>query len=1130
MLVAATVPSGHHALAGLAPRPAQLELELRTMAGPGAVLARGDDGGTVRFVGGARPLSPPDDGDPAAIAEAFVERYGTVFTGDDAGELAPVDVGRTSDGGAAVRFQQQIDGVPVFAGELVVRVDGSGRVRSASGETVPASAQPGAVDTSPDVSAATAIDVARRVTARDDARSVDTLTTDTPALSVYEPSMIGAPGAPSARLTWVVEVRSTAGDLARTVVIDAHTAAVVLTYSELRAADSQVCDNADVPRASVALATCPSGSQSVARSDATGPSAVVAVERTYTLTKAALAFYASLGRNSIDGAGMVVRSTARFCLTSCPFRNAFWDGSQLVFGTGFSLADDVVGHELTHGVTQYESNLLPYAESGAIDESLSDVFGELFDQSYDGPADDDSAGVAWLVGEDLPSGMLRDMEDPTSLGDPDRMTSPLYVGNPSDQYGIHSNSGIDNKAAFLIAAGGTFNGRTITGIGNAKTAFVYYELQTSVLTPGADHADLFRAFPQACTNLIGQHGIVAADCASVSAAVAATEMDLAPTVTGARLRAAECPSGQVRTSTLFTDTMESSTSWTFTATGTSSAWQYTQDTSQSGTTALAGPDPATRATVTATMATPVLVPHGDTYMRFDHSFSFDTSGSFPTQQFWDGGFVRYSADNASFRDITTVTGVAALNGYNATLRTTGQGNDSVDAGKLAFSGYSPGYQQTRFDLGALAGQAVRLQFAVSTDSLAEDSGWAVDDVEIYTCGTAAPPAATPTGFVASSPSRVFDTRPGESPNALRQVDTTPVVPTAPLDVTMTGLAGGVTPATGVGAVSLNVTVTAPTADGFVTVYPCGTRTLVASVNFTAGQTVANAVIAPVSAAGHVCFFTSAPTDLVVDINGWFAGTDTFRAVGPQRVFDTRPGESPNALVAVSTTPVLPAAPLDVVVAGLSGGVTPATGVGAVSLNLTVTAPAADGFVTVYPCSDRRLVASINFVAGQTLSNAVVAPVSATGHVCFFTSAPTDLVVDINGWFPTGGGQHAVGPERVFDTRPGESPGALRPAATGRLTPGTPLRVQMTALPGGVTPATGVAAVALNLTVTSPAAAGFVTVYPCASRPFVSSINFTAGQTLSNAVIAPLAADGSVCFESSAATDLVVDISGWYATG
>ena len=337
----------------------------------------------------------------------------------------------------------------------------------------------------------------------------------------------------------------------------------------------------------------------------------------------------------------------------------------------------------------------------------------------------------------------------------------------------------------------------------------------------------------------------------------------------------------------------------------------------------------------------------------------------------------------------------------------------------------------------------------------------------------------------------------------------------------------VTPVTGVAAVSLNVTVTDPTGDGFVTVYPCGSRALVASVNYVAGQTVANAVVAPVSATGHVCFFTSTATDLVVDINGWFAGTEAFRPAGPQRVFDTRPGESPDALRRVPTGPVAPTSPLDVVVAGLPGGLTPGTGVGAVSLTVTVTGPRTDGFVTVYPCADRRLVASINFTAGQTLSNAVVAPVSADGHVCFFTSTPTDLVADVNGWYPLGGSYHAVGPERAFDTRPGESPAALRTVAAGRLTPGVPLRVQLSDLAGGITPASGVAAVALNLTVTDPADAGFVTVYPCATRPFVSSINFTAAQTVSNAVIAPVAADGTVCFESSTPTHLVVDVSGWY---
>ncbi len=182
-------------------------------------------------------------------------------------------------------------------------------------------------------------------------------------------------------------------------------------------------------------------------------------------------------------------------------------------------------------------------------------------------------------------------------------------------------------------------------------------------------------------------------------------------------------------------------------------------------------------------------------------------------------------------------------------------------------------------------------------------------------------------------------------------------------------------------------------------FPCENRKLVASVNFVANQTVSNAVFAPVSASGHVCFYSSSAADLIVDINGWFPLGDSFHAVGPERVFDTRPGESPNALRAVPKTPVVPATPLQVHLADLPGAITPATGVGAVSLNVAVTNPQAAGFITVYPCGTRDLVASVNYVAGQTVSNAVVAPVSPDGDVCFYASAPTDLIVDINGWFP-----------------------------------------------------------------------------------------------------------------------------------
>jgi hypothetical protein len=90
------------------------------------------------------------------------------------------------------------------------------------------------------------------------------------------------------------------------------------------------------------------------------------------------------------------------------------------------------------------------------------------------------------------------------------------------------------------------------------------------------------------------------------------------------------------------------------------------------------------------------------------------------------------------------------------------------------------------------------------------------------------------------------------------------------------------------------------------------------------------------------------------------------------------------------------AALEVVLVDLAG-VVPAAGVSAVSLNVAVTNPVAAGYVTVYPCGERKLVASVNFAAGQTVSNAVLAPVSATGTVCFYAYADTDIVVDINAW-------------------------------------------------------------------------------------------------------------------------------------
>ncbi len=397
--------------------------------------------------------------------------------------------------------------------------------------------------------------------------------------------------------------------------------------------------------------------------------------------------------------------------------------------------------------------------------------------------------------------------------------------------------------------------------------------------------------------------------------------------------------------------------------------------------------------------------------------------------------------------------------------------------------------------------------------------------QALTVTATATPVPSPTEFISVGPKRVFDTRAGQSPNAIRSVAKQQVGGAYELQVQLTDLAGFV-PVDGVGAVSLNVTSTGATAAGFITVYACGTRELVSSVNFPALRTVANAVVAPVSANGMVCFYANTPTDIVVDVNGWFATGRVFTAVGPKRVFDTRSGQSPDALRSIVKTQIPAGGTIEVRLTDLPGFV-PADGVGSVSLNVVVANPAAAGFITVNSCGERALVSSVNFVGGQTVANAVFAPVSATGTVCFFSSAATDLVVDINGWLKTGSGFSAIGPARVLDTRAGQSPDALRFVTKAKIGGGNVLEVKVTDLVGFV-PATGVNAVSLNVTATNPDADGFITVFSCGAMVEVSSLNFSAGTTVANAVLAPVSPTGTICLYSNVPTDVVVDINGWIA--
>jgi hypothetical protein len=193
---------------------------------------------------------------------------------------------------------------------------------------------------------------------------------------------------------------------------------------------------------------------------------------------------------------------------------------------------------------------------------------------------------------------------------------------------------------------------------------------------------------------------------------------------------------------------------------------------------------------------------------------------------------------------------------------------------------------------------------------------------------------------------------------------------------------------------------------------------------------------------------------------------------------------------------------------------------AVSLNATVALPAAGGFLTLWNCSaDIPTVSTLNYRMWETVPNGATVPLDAGGGLCAYSQADADLILDVNGYFaPSSANRFTpVPPARVLDTR--EWLGGF-----GRLAGGQQINLPVRGLAGVAGDAT---AAVLNVTSVMPALDGFVTVYACdATRPFASNLNPVIGRVRPNLVVAPIAADGTVCLFSNIDVDLVVDVTGY----
>jgi hypothetical protein len=347
--------------------------------------------------------------------------------------------------------------------------------------------------------------------------------------------------------------------------------------------------------------------------------------------------------------------------------------------------------------------------------------------------------------------------------------------------------------------------------------------------------------------------------------------------------------------------------------------------------------------------------------------------------------------------------------------------------------------------------------------------------------------------------------------------------------------GGVS-ANAVSAVVLNVTVTGPTAAGYLTVYPTGApRPTASSLNFPKGWTGANSVTVPVGTGGKVDIYNFAgSTQVIADVVGYFGADDSILALHgsggqyypfqPERLLDTRDGSLGGPLPSHAW-----------VVMSLNFGATDNAHLRAWAVNITAVNPTKSGFFTAWDgYNTMPATSNLNFTPHAVVPNLAIVPTSICSniqpcqdnpHIAVYngSSGPTDIVVDLLGVFDDGTlGQglnfRPITPTRIVDTRTGlGAPHALGRGETATIV-----------TPDGVADAE-TAALAVNLTAVAPTASTFLTLWPNGpARPTVSTLNARPGQVVPNAAIAMVGANNDFnIYNNDGVTNVLVDVAGTF---
>ena len=477
---------------------------------------------------------------PLQTTVEFVDQYRDLFKMKDvAAELHLAKSEKDHLSMTHVRLQQVVHGVPVAGAELAAHYDEKGLLTSIDANLIAGIQE---LDLEPKITAKVAHDVALA----DIVASAKNL--DESKLSSGDGKLVvfAAAGRP-ATLAFEYTVRAVFGDEPAIWVtkVDAKTGEIVDRYNNLQTIEAtgagvlgdskkfQVAQSGgsfamtDTSRG-VTINTYDAGGQEI------GPSQGATIVTSTTLTSwdtgtgrgAAVDAHTYAGvvfdyykkvhaRSAIDGAGGAMLSTAHF---GQAYENAFWDGNGMSYGDGgplfrpLSAGLDVVAHEFTHGVTEKTSALVYQGQPGALNESVSDIFGAFIEHSL---KPDDTKN--WLMGESIAKTAtgLRDFKAPANGEQPANMKS--YVNTQQDNGGVHINSGIPNNAAFLMTMGGTnpTSGTAVKfGVGWEKSEKVWYRANTKYFLKTTNFAQAAQAVMQAAKDLaLTDNELNIVDCA-----------------------------------------------------------------------------------------------------------------------------------------------------------------------------------------------------------------------------------------------------------------------------------------------------------------------------------------------------------------------------------------------------------------------------------------------------------------------------------------------------------------------------------------------------------------------------------------------------------------------------------------